>query len=395
METETNTHAPTIEDAIGLQVEVQSLLDKYSAADIDGLPEAQREAVLEHLRSLDDDMYRFRSMLEATQGRNDSSTVELIARYVAAAAAHAQQAAANMATQDDAARLGQAVHAAGMDRPNPRDGSLEEISGIEPADAPQPPAPSSAAPTAGDGAATGVMDTLRQLTSRSTQTAPQPRLNATPDNRAVAANDLRRRPDQLPDPLESRLIGLVSATEAMAKAQNDLLSSDEARAQMSARNEAGRAAIAKILPSSPGYKQYGRRCRTLRKAQAKVLRRAEAMAQLQLTRPDLFGPANLEKNQYHYNRVLGLQAGGSEQIKDKLRTLTDDITDPGKIDNLVGIDGKLLGGANKLFEERMQGLGKQLSGAIERIWDTVTARLSQSQQSKSSDMDQQPGMGPG
>ena len=394
METETNTHAPTIEDAIGLQVEVQSLLDQYSAADIDGLPEAQREAVLEHLRSLDDDMYRFRSMLEATQGRNDSSTVELIARYVAAAAAHAQQAAANMATQDDAARLGQAVHAAGMDRPNPRDGSLEEISGLEPADDPQPPAPSSAAPTAGDGAATGVMDTLRQLTSRSTQTVSQPRLNATPDNRAVAANDLRRRPDQMPDPLESRLISLLGAKEALAKAQQALRSCGDAQAQMSTRDEAVRAVITNMLPGSPGRAEYARRVRTLGKAQAKVERRAEAVLKLHLTRPDLFAPANLDKNSFHYNAALGLAAGGADQIRDKLLTVaTDGIADP-DIDNLVGIDGKILGGANTLFEERMQGLGKQLSGAIERIWDTVAARIRQAT-SKSSDMDQQPGMGPG
>ena len=392
METETNTREFTIEDATRLQVDVQALLEKYSAAEIDDLPEAQRAAVLEHLQALDEDMYRFRTLLEATQGHHDNSTVELIERYVAAAVAHAQAAAANMATQADAARLGRALHAAGMAPPKPAPESAEEISGIEPADDHQPPAPSSAAPTAG--AAPGVMDTLRQLTSRSTQTVSQPRLNATPDNRAVAANGLRRRPDQMPDPLESRLISLLGAKEALAKAQQALRSCGDAQAQMSTRDEAVRAVITNMLPGSPGRAEYARRVRHLDKAQHKVERRAEAVLKLQQTRPDLFAPANLDKNSFHYNAALGQPAGGAAQIRDKLLTVaTDGIADP-EIDNLVGIDGTKLGGANKLFEERMQGLGKQLSSAIERIWDTVAARLSQAT-TKSSDMDQQPGMGPG
>ena len=75
---------------------------------------------------------------------------------------------------------------------------------------------------------------------------------------------------------------------------------------------------------------------------------------------------------------------------------TDGVTDNQKqIDNLVGADGQKLGVTNKLFEDRLQGLGKQLRTTLERIWETVAARVSQSVASKSSDQGQQPGMSPG
>ena len=125
-----------------------------------------------------------------------------------------------------------------------------------------------------------------------------------------------------------------------------------------------------------------------------MLRRAEGVAKLQQTRPDLFGPANLDQNQYHYNQVLGLPAGGAEQVRDKLQSVVADSVTDQKIDNLVGVDGKKLATTNKLFEDRLHGIGNQIRTALTRICDTVAARVSQAT-TKSSDMSQQPGMSPG
>ena len=44
--------------------------------------------------------------------------------------------------------------------------------------------------------------------------------------------------------------------------------------------------------------------------------------------------------------------------------------------------------------ERLSGLADKIKDALERIWGTVAARVNQAA-SKSTDMGQQPGMGPG
>ena len=298
LDMETETHTTTLADVTRLQAEVKELLEKYAAGDVEGLEAAQREAVLQHLRSVDGDLDRFLALLEENTEHSDNSVTELIQRLASVVADHAQQAAANMSTPDDAARLGKALLAAGMAPPDPSAGSLEEISGLDTSTEAQPPAPHSAPPPATSGAPAGILDTLRQLTAGSGPTGPRSHRNATPDDQEAAANDMRRRPDQMPDALESRLIGLVSAQEDLVRAQDALLASSTAQAQLSASNDAGRKAIAKILPGSPGWKQYTRRCRRLRKAQDKVVHRADGVAKLQQNRPDLFAQANLDKKQF-------------------------------------------------------------------------------------------------
>ena len=102
----------------------------------------------------------------------------------------------------------------------------------------------------------------------------------------------------------------------------------------------------------------------------------------------------LEK--YTAGDVEGLEAAqrDAEQVRDKLQSVVADSVTDQKIDNLVGVDGKKLATTNKLFEDRLHGIGNQIRTALTRIWDTVAARVSQAT-TKSSDMSQQPGMSPG